>query len=286
MPSPRASLTVTINSDYIRQVGWLKWTCRSALRQVEKRLLHRDSRLRLPTGLTIILPRQSQNATEVFVTNADMDWGAEALLARFADRQGDFLDIGAHIGYYSVYLSPLVRRAFAFEPNPELQVALQVNAKLAGNIQVVPIAVSSRTGAGRLTIRGSATSTLEQAIGPSVEVPLTTIDDFLAARPNIEVALIKTDIEGHDLYALQGAAKTVARCQPLILTECNRVELWSLCGQWSYSIFAFTRDRANLKVSFRRMSPEDARARWYKMLFLVPPRLEAAFEEFRTRISA
>jgi FkbM family methyltransferase len=270
----------TINTTFIRQVGPLKWARRYARRAFDKRVLHRDSRLRLPTGLTINLPCQSASATEVFVTNADIDWGAEALFAKVADPHRDFLDVGAHIGYYSMYLSPLVRTAYAFEPDPRNISDLKSNASRSRNIEVVPVAISSRTGVGCLRVaRSSSLSSLEGADCDGLEVALTTIDDFIAARPGIDAALIKTDIEGHDLAALQGMTRTVARCQPLILTECNRIELWSLCEEWSYCIFAFTCDRATLKMAFRRMSREDARNRWYKMLFLVPRRLERPFED-------
>lgn len=77
-----------INIPFIRQIGPLKWLHRYARRQFEKRILRRDSRLKLPTGLTINLPRWSRSATEVYVTNADMDWGAEALFANLPIHTG------------------------------------------------------------------------------------------------------------------------------------------------------------------------------------------------------
>jgi FkbM family methyltransferase len=211
-----------------------------------------------------------------------MDWGSEALFAKFADRSRDFIDVGAHIGYYSVYLSPLVRRAYAFEPHPRNISGLQMNAGLAGNIEVMQMAVSSRKGHARLHIgKGSAVSSLEGNGEETIDVAVTTIDEFIADRPIVDVALIKTDIEGHDLEALRGMRATVARSQPLIVTECEiSTELSNLCAEWRYLIFAFTRDRATLKTKFRRLSSvEAARAHWCKMLFLVPPRLAASFSE-------
>jgi len=238
--------------------------------------------MRLPTGAMIILPRQSQSATEVYVTHANVDWGAEALFARFADRDRDFIDIGAHIGYYSVYLSPCVRRSYAFEPDPRNLPGLRANAVLAGNIEIVPMAASSRVGVARLHVgHGSAISSLEgEDHGATIDVPITTIDAFLAAHPGVDVALIKTDIEGHDVEALRGMRETVALHHPLILTEChNETELPNICSGWGYTIYAFTRHHVTLKTDFQRMSPEDLRERWYKMVFLVPRRLDAAFAE-------
>ena len=56
------------------------------------------------------------------------------------------MDIAAHIGYYSAYLSPRVRRVYAFERNPRNFRSLHVNALAAGNIEVVEMAVSSHDG--------------------------------------------------------------------------------------------------------------------------------------------
>jgi hypothetical protein len=54
------------------------------VRQFYKRVLRRDLRMKLPTGLPIVLPRSSQFGSEAYVTNANVDLGAEALLARMA----------------------------------------------------------------------------------------------------------------------------------------------------------------------------------------------------------
>ncbi len=115
-------------------------------------MLKRDSSLKLPTGLRIALPRYSGNATEIYVTNANIDWGAEAIFARFADPTRDLLDIGAHIGYYAVYLAPLVRRAYAFEPCRDNLQYLRENATRASNIEVVEMAVSSCDGEARVSL--------------------------------------------------------------------------------------------------------------------------------------
>ena len=38
--------------------------------------------MNLPTGIAFAIPISSASGSEVFVTNADVDWGVEALLAR------------------------------------------------------------------------------------------------------------------------------------------------------------------------------------------------------------
>jgi FkbM family methyltransferase len=269
-----------INLRFIRQVGLFRWLKRYTWLQFAKRVLRRDTRMLLPTGSRIVLPRQSQSATEVYVTTANTDWGSEALFAQFADRNRDFIDVGAHIGYYSAYLSPLIRRGYAFEPDPRNIPFLQINARLAGNIDIVQMAVSSQTGHRQLQVGGeSAVSSLEGTGRKTIDTPVITIDDFMAARPTIDAALIKTDLEGHDLEALRGMRATVERCRPLILTECNNsAALLNLCIEWRYSIFAYRRDRRTLKLNFQQLSSaEELQESWYKMLFLVPDCLVVQF---------
>jgi FkbM family methyltransferase len=275
-----------IDIAFVRQVGPLRWATRYASVLIRRRLLGLDSRIRLPTGAFMVLPKFSGSATEVYVTNANIDWGAEALFARFADRGRDFLDIGAHVGYYSAYLSPCVRRVYAFEPDPRNIPSLQSNARLAGNVEVIPMAVSSRGGNLRLSVeRGSEVSTVVEnsASERSIDVKATTIDAFVSARPGIDVGLVKTDVEGHDLEALRGMQGVVARHQPVILSECAYTgELGELCAQWNYRTFAFTRHRKTMKTRFQEMTGADLQNRWYKMLFFAPRHLSAAFSREAT----
>ena len=270
---------VLINRSFIRQVGLFKWMIRYGTLQFRKRVLKRDSRLRLPTGITMVLTRYSGNASEIYVTNANTDWGAEAIFARFSDPTRDFLDIGSHIGYYALYLAPLVRRAYAFEPCPRNLPYLRDNARRAANVEVVEMAVSSfDSEADFFSGRGTAVGSLENVGGDVVRVMVTSVDSFLATHSEIEPSLIKTDIEGHDLSALQGMGATVQKFQPLILSEITlSKELKLLCSNWNYTIFGSTRDRQTEQTKFCELSNNNEDSCWHKMLFLVPESLRSAF---------
>src|SRR5262249_15710270 len=101
-----------------------------------------------------------------------------------------------------------------------------------------------------------------------------SVDTFVAEHPDIDVGLIKTDIEGHDLQALKGMDRTVKRFQPLILSECGtEPELPSLIRDWDYRIFAFVRDRKTFSVSFQELTAKTLQTAWYKMIFLMPARI-------------
>jgi len=102
---------------FIKQVGWRKWLIRYSYRQFMKRVFKSGVSLKLPTGLSYYCPSWDPSGSEVYVTNADMDWGSEKLLSCILDPDGTFIDVGAHTGYYSLYMLPLVSFVYAFEPD-------------------------------------------------------------------------------------------------------------------------------------------------------------------------
>ena len=160
---------------------------------------------------------------------------------------------------------------------------LHENVLLAKNIQVMEMAVSSHDGfADFFGGPGSSVGSLNNVGGAVRKVPVTTIDTFVAGHAGIDVGLVKTDIEGHDLDALRGMDATVANFQPLILTECElSAELTGLCAQWGYSIFAVTRDRRTRRTKFVELLASDAGKYLCKMLFLVPRTLRSTFAGLR-----
>ena len=279
--------------EFARQTGVLKWAYRYGLWQFRKRILRRDSWLTLPTGLRIFLPRTSGSASEAFVTNAETDWGSEALFSSLADPQDDFIDVGAHIGYYSLYLSPLVKRVFSFEPDSRNHETLLMNTESVANITVEKKAASDVPGAGFLDVsNNSGVSHLaSNKNSDTTEIEVTTIDDFAKSIESPNIKLIKIDVEGNDLNVVKGALGVIRDQQPLILTEFTSDgsgkndfdELVRICQKVSYRIFAYTREKADQKKpTFAELgqSNSDVKA---KMLFLAPQRLHENFEGLLSR---
>ena len=279
-----------MNWTYVRDVGIVRYAVRTAVRQVFKRVLGRGIDYRLPTGVTMHLPAASRFGSEVYVTGARVDSGAEALLVRHLDADGDFVDAGANIGYYALYAAPRVRRVWAFEPNPATLEILRANAARAGNIEVVPQALFSRPG--RMTLDVGSESEISHLVTPgaggaggaaTVEVEVTTLDDFVVARPDVRIAGIKIDVEGADLAVLEGAKATIARDRPLVLTEFsesagNRPEdLAAFAAGLGYAMHAFVRTAGPSRFALRAVDAADIAAGRCKMIFLVPERLAAAF---------
>ncbi|PYT11932.1 MAG: hypothetical protein DMG59_25025 [Acidobacteria bacterium] len=146
-----------------------------------------------------------------------------------------FLDVGAHIGYFSMKAARRVGKAgrvLAFEPNPETLKLLRDNATAnnAQNVIVEPIACTDReqtltlyaaptinTGASSLA-RQNADISVEEAPRP-YSVRGRPIDDVVRELNLTRVDAIKIDVEGAEVYVLRGAMDTMRRFHPKLVVE-------------------------------------------------------------------
>jgi FkbM family methyltransferase len=142
-----------------------------------------------------------------------------SLAGRCEVAPGDIvLDCGAFNGNSAILLG---RKAgpegfvYAFEPNPEMSPILQRNlaASDCGKAEIVQAALTDRPGIVRFNRAGAASRPMDFG---DVEVVATTLDQFIAERRLSRVDFLKFDIEGFELPALRGAAKTIARFRPKI----------------------------------------------------------------------
>ena len=137
---------------------------------------------------------------------------------------GTVLDIGAQFGLFSLLAAQRTGpqgRVFAFEPAPHNLELLRRNVEenLRPNITIVPKAVGNRRGTVRLFLyEGSDSHSLYQdsrmPTRGTAQVECITIDEFLGDQPT---DVIKMDIEGHELHALEGMEETLRRNPGLIL---------------------------------------------------------------------
>ena len=137
---------------------------------------------------------------------------------------GSALDIGAHVGAVSVYLSRKFEQVFAFEAVPSTFEYLRRNTAELANVTALNVAAGPAAGEvyfshyprhGQLShVDGGIAVEKTSRIGP---VPVQTIDSMNLA----DVSFIKIDTEGFELPVIEGAVETIKRCRPLILVEQN-----------------------------------------------------------------
>lgn len=153
---------------------------------------------------------------------ARRDLGAlEAALALVPGRTA-CVQAGGNLGIFPKYLARDFETVYTFEPDPELFASLCYNARernivklqAAVGVARAPVRVecSRRDDSGRAVHEG-----LTHIAGEGT-LPSLQIDDL--GLPVCD--LIYLDVEGWELFALQGAVETIGRCRPVIGVEINR----------------------------------------------------------------
>lgn len=144
---------------------------------------------------------------------------------------GCAIDIGAHFGWFTIYLAQRHERVIAVEPYPEsfrlLTGNVRARPQLEDHIQCWPVAAYDTTATLQFDRRNDTTDAGTVGFtraGPGAAVPPAPcfvagvrLDDYLQASP--PVTLIKCDAQGADLRALVGLRATIARDRPLIVFE-------------------------------------------------------------------
>lgn len=158
-----------------------------------------------------------------------------------------FLDIGANIGVYSIFLASIesIERIFVFEPAPDAYRLLQQNIALQDSTRFHPrnVALSDSAGMARFSIFGDLAgnnaieATSVSAVRGSketIEVPTARLDDEVTA--NGKTFMCKIDVEGHELPVLTGASEFLGNNTGVLQIEsfANARELDALLGGYQY----------------------------------------------------
>jgi len=217
---------------------WPRDSGKAAIRSIEPALLKagilRPVRLQIEPGVSFLLDPRDFVPLTILRTG---EWQPEVWdsLSPSLSEGRVFLDVGAHIGYFSLKAAARVGktgRVLAFEPNPETLRLLRdnVDASHARNVVVEPIACTDReqtltlfaapienTGASSL-----ARANADVAIGETPRaftVRGRPIDDVVRELNLTRVDVVKIDVEGAEGYVLRGAVDTLKRFHPKVIME-------------------------------------------------------------------
>ncbi len=131
-----------------------------------------------------------------------------------------FLDVGANIGYYTLIAARLVGETgavYSFEPNGSMRSKLEANIRRNGfdNVVVRDEAVARETGEVEFYAStwdaNQGISSILPGVGRAAaqKVRSLSLDDFMASLTGRRVDLIKMDIEGAELIAIQGGHRAL-----------------------------------------------------------------------------
>src|SRR3989338_4805744 len=132
---------------------------------------------------------------------------------QFVSSDGVFVDIGAHIGTYSVLLSKHCKTVHAFEPQRDTFDCLTIGACLnnAFNIETYNLALGSKEGTATFyqIAEDGTSSTLRKELAATIlkqeTVQVKTLDSYNLK----DVDFLKLAVEGYELEVLKGASMTL-----------------------------------------------------------------------------
>lgn len=165
---------------------------------------------------------------------------------------GDFIDIGADSGTYSLFLAPKARpgaRFVSFEPNRPAYLRLQytISALSQAFPEVSFFALPQAAGNG---MPARATFPMGTNYHPRVvsedspgEGSPTISIDSIVPTFGLKPCLIKVDVEGAEFFVLQGMKETLTAFRPIVMLEFHplfqpdgitRIDVESLLRNCSY----------------------------------------------------
>lgn len=134
------------------------------------------------------------------------------------------VDGGAHVGSWTLHMAKRFAQVIAFEPAPDTHEALAANIAeyrarepeagmiihhklaLGGHRHTTGMADDQRYSGGNTGGR--------YLKGPG-DIEVVTLDSFNRES----LGFLKLDVEGYEVFALEGAVETLTRCKPVVLIE-------------------------------------------------------------------
>ena len=139
-------------------------------------------------------------------------------------RNKDIIDAGGYVGDTALLFSSYTDKSIhVFEASPSNMDIIRETIRLNQLENIVPVskALGEKSGTATFSLgeRNSCNSLVERPgynYTDHIEVPVVTLDDYVREN-NLEVGLIKVDIEGGEQLLLKGAVETIRTQHPILL---------------------------------------------------------------------
>lgn len=206
--------------------------------------------IKTPDGLKLIIDPAVDKSIELSLFHTGTyEKGILNFIRKTFNSQTAFIDVGANIGLFSLYVKKYFPTAtiHAFEAHPQTVEILKQNFSLnsINHEGIHPHALGAFKGKVHIsnedrTNRGGAS--IVQSSSNCFEIDCSTLDDISIDK---KVGIIKIDVEGFELQVLQGAQRTIETDQPILIIEISKErdgvdqtqEIWDFVTNRGYKIF-------------------------------------------------
>jgi FkbM family methyltransferase len=157
-----------------------------------------------------------------------------------------FIDVGAHVGYYTLLASKMAKEIISIEPNPFNYKLLKFNLRIneIKNVYALNIAASNYNGESGIFIpklKGKIAtdeSRLDNNIS-KIKIKVVKLDDLLLKIRKIP-DVIKIDVEDSEIQVLEGLQETLRKGVKWLMIEVhseeNKSEVISFLKSLGYKI--------------------------------------------------
>ena len=190
----------------------------------------------------------NQFDSSVFFTR----YGIDKLTTLDSVRNKHIIDAGGYVGDTALLFSSYTDKDIhVFEASPSNMDIIRETIRLNHLDNIVPVskALGEKSGTATFSLgeRNSCNSLVERPgynYPDHIEVPVVTLDDYVREN-NIEVGLIKVDIEGGEQLLLKGAVETIRTQHPILLISIYhsandffeiKPMIEKMCGKYTFRI--------------------------------------------------
>jgi FkbM family methyltransferase len=135
------------------------------------------------------------------------------LAMKYVTKRDVAVDVGAHVGTWSMLMVHDFQHVIAFEPSARAEIyPLNVEKE---NYALHRMALSDHAGTVAMQEIDWSTGGCHVIAGREGDIECDTLDSFGLET----VDFLKIDVEGHELPMVNGAIETIKRCRPVVLIE-------------------------------------------------------------------
>lgn len=155
------------------------------------------------------------------------------VMKHYLNQNSMYVDIGTNIGYHLVGVHKEVGcDVIGFEPNPKHFALATYNSKQYAKIKLVNAAASDHKFSFKMKDFDPGNNgnygDIHKDDNGQIEVQAIPLDDLTLEA----CTLIKIDVEGHELEALNGCKKTISKYRPVVMYEAMEWDVWTKCYEF------------------------------------------------------